>query len=301
MLPFRPMQLEDKTLFARFLEGLEYENSENSFANLYIWRHGWKIELCEQSGVIYLAYSDPKTGCRGHMQPIVPKGLPVRPAVVTAITDIRERACGLDIMGVNDEFISRLRAEGTEGLVITEDRDLAEYVYLRSDLVDLPGKKFHSKRNHLGKFLKDTPYEWQELTPDLLTQCLTICGHWMQDHEGDGDVDRCEVDAVREAVSNLDALGLVGALVCVDGRPAAFTVGERFRPDMALIHLEKADPSIPGIYAFINQQFIHRQFHDVQFVNREEDMGIPGLRKAKESYYPHHLVNKYRIREACKR
>jgi hypothetical protein len=111
-------------------------------------------------------------------------------------------------------------------------------------------------------------------------------------------VDRCEYDAVREAVMNMPELGLAGALVCVDGKPSAFTVGERFRPNMALIHLEKADPSIPGIYAFINQQFIYRNYKNVEFVNREEDMGIPGLRKSKESYNPVRLVSKYRIRQA---
>lgn len=292
------MRLEDKQLFSRYLEGLSYENSEMSFANLFIWRLGWKIEICESDNVLFISYRHPDTGCVGHMQPVVPAGRPVRPAVAAAMADLRERECGLDIMGVNDDFIARFRREGTAGYVIEEDRNLAEYVYLASDLINLQGKKFHSKRNHLNKFLAGTAYTWQELRPEMLTQCLGICREWLRDKDETADVDESEVFAIREAVANMRELGLTGALVCVDGKPRAFTVGERFRPDMALIHLEKADPEIPGIYAFINQQFLFRNFRDVEFVNREEDMGIPGLRKAKESYYPVRMVGKYRIREA---
>lgn len=292
------MSLDDKHLFARYTEGLQFENSEMSFANMYIWRKGWKIEICEHEGVLYFSYRHPDTGCMGHMQPIVPKGMPVKPAVRTAIADLKARECGLDIMGVNDDFVTRFRSEGTEGYVIEEDRDLAEYVYLTSELINLSGKKFHSKRNHLNKFLADTAYTWQELTPDMMTQCLGICREWLRDREDSDDVDESEICAIGEAVANMNELGLIGALVCVDGKPRAFTMGERFRPNMALIHLEKADPQIPGIYAFINQQFLHRNFSDMEFVNREEDMGIPGLRRAKESYNPVRMVNKYRIRGA---
>jgi uncharacterized protein len=299
LLNFRQIQIGDKELFSRYTEGLSFENTEMSFTNLFIWRQGWKIEICEHEGVLYISYTHPDTGCRGHMQPVVPRGMPVRPAVEIAIADIRERACGLDIMGVNDDFVTRFRQEGTDGYIIDEDRDLAEYVYLSSDLANLQGKKFHSKRNHLNKFLSDIAYTWQDLQPEMLLQCLGICRNWMNEREDDADVDRCEYYAVKEAVTNMRELGLVGALVCVDGSPVAFTVGERFRPNMALVHLEKADPSVPGIYAFINQQFVFRNFQDLEFVNREEDMGIPGLRKAKESYNPVHMVNKYRIREVC--
>ena len=298
MLPFRQLRLEDKELLSRYTTGLVYENSEYSFANLYLWRKGWGIEICEHEGVLYFSYVNPEDGCIGHMQPVVPVGRPVKPAVERAMADLAERECGLDIMGVNDEFLARFSAEGTQGYIVEYDRDLAEYVYLCSDLVNLSGKKFHSKRNHLNKFLADTAYTWQELTPEMLPQCLSINKQWLNEKQDDADVDRNELFAIKEAVSNLYALGLIGALICVDGRPRAFTVGERFRPNMALIHLEKADPEIPGIYAFINQQFIFRNFKDVEFVNREEDMGISGLRQAKESYNPVRMVNKYRIRRA---
>lgn len=300
MLPFRQLRLEDKELLSCYTEGLDYDNSELSFANLYIWRKGWGIDICEHEGALYFSYVNPADGCMGHMQPVVPAGWPVRPAVERALQDLAERKCGIDIMGVNEEFLARLKSEGAQGLAIEEDRDMADYVYLRSDLMDLAGKKFHSKRNHLNKFLAENAYTWQELTPEMLPQCLSVYKNWMHEKEdgGDADVDPNELCAVRDAVTNMHGLGLVGALVCVGGKPSAFTVGERFRPNMALIHLEKGDQEIPGIYAFINQQFIFRNFGDVEFVNREEDMGIPGLRRAKESYNPVRLVNKYRIRRA---
>lgn len=295
MLSFRQLTLDDKALLERYTAGLNFENSELSFANLYMWRKSWKIEICEHEGVLYFSYRNPDDGCVGHMQPVVPAGQPVMPAVRTALADLHHRQCGVDIMGVNEEFATRFNAEPHEGIEITFDRDLAEYVYSREDLDKLPGKKFHNKRNHINKF--DSAYAWQELTPELLPQCLAVANEWFQDHADSDDVDDSELCTIREAVKNMQKLGLVGALICVEGHPKAFTIGEHFRPDLALIHLEKADPNIPGIYAFINQQFVHRNFQDVTFVNREEDMGIPGLRKAKESYNPVRLVNKYRIRE----
>jgi hypothetical protein len=297
LLPFRQLRLEDKELLARYTKGIEYENSELSFANLFIWRQGWGIEICEHEGVLYFSYVHPDNGCTGQMQPVVPAGMPLRPAVETAMRDLAERECGLDIMGVNDEFLARFRAEGTQGYAVEEDRDLMEYVYRTEDLINLSGKKYHSKRNHLNKFLAEYAYTWQDLTPDFLTQCLSICAQWMSEREG-GSVDRNELCAIREAITHMNELGLIGALVCVDGRPRAFTVGERFKPDMAIIHLEKADPDVPGIYAFINREFLSRNFSDMEFVNREEDMGLPGLRQAKLSYNPARLVNKYRIRKA---
>ena len=295
MLSFRKLRLEDKELLASYLQGIDYENTELSFSNLYIWRQSWNIEICEHNGVLYFSYRHPDTGCVGHMQPVVPSGQPVMPAVRVAIADLTHRKCGLDIMGVNDEFAARFASEEHSGYEITADRDLAEYVYLRDDLDMLPGKKFHNKRNHINKF--DSGYAWQDLTPDLLFQCLSISSEWFQNHKDSDEVDDGELLAIKEAVLNMDALGLVGALLCVEGKPKAFTIGEIFRPDMALVHFEKADPSIPGIYTFINQQFVHRNFLCVTYVNREEDMGIPGLRKAKQSYNPVRMINKFRIRE----
>ncbi len=300
MLHFRQLTLADRALLADALQGQHYENSELSFANLFMWRKGWDIQIAEEGGVLYLSYRNPDTKCVGHMQPVVPLGQPVRPAVDTALADLKQRRCGLDIMGVNEEFITRLRQEDAAGLEIAEDRDLAEYVYLREDLVGLQGKKYHGKRNHINRFLAECGnYTWEELTPALLDDCLGIGCQWLQNKEdADATVDESELLAIREAVGHLDELGLTGALLRVGGKPCGFTVGEHFRPGMALIHLEKADPTIPGSYAFINQQFLQRSFGDVTFVNREEDMGIPGLRRAKESYYPVRLVAKYRIREA---
>lgn len=302
MLDFRQLTLADGELLAKTLQGQEYENSELSFANLYMWRRGWKIEICEQDGVLYFTYRDPDSKCVGHMSPVVPVGRPVRPAVDAALADLKSRKCALDIMGVNESFITRLRQEDTAGLDIEEDRDLEEYVYLREDLVGLQGKKYHAKRNHINRFLAEcgNAYGWEPLTPDCLEQCLAISRQWFQGKEdiGNEEVDESELLAVREAVAHMEALGLTGALLTIGGKPCGFTVGEHFRPDMALIHLEKADPSIPGSYAFLNQQFAERSFGDVTYLNREEDMGIPGLRRAKESYYPVKLVKKYRIKEA---
>jgi hypothetical protein len=191
---------------------------------------------------------------------------------------------------VNEEFACHL---AQKGYTITPLRDMWEYIYRTEDLIKLEGRKYHAKRNHIRRFLKDYRYTWRDLTPQDLPQCLEIFDAWAQPHEIDGNITG-ERSAVAEAVSLLDELGLKGCLVYVEDKPAAFSVAERITPDMVLIHLEKAR-DYPGLYTFINQQFLERDFADTLWVNRQEDMGIPGLRKAKESYYPERYIQKFMI------
>jgi hypothetical protein len=101
--------------------------------------------------------------------------------------------------------------------------------------------------------------------------------------------------AVRRALTNFNELDYMGGAIMVNGRMEAFSLGELLNPDTAVIHIEKANPDIPGLYTAINQLFAENGWPDTEFINREQDLGIDGLRKAKESYYPHHMVNKYTI------
>jgi hypothetical protein len=182
-----------------------------------------------------------------------------------------------------------------------EDRDFFDYLYLADDLINLRGKKFDGKRNHINKFKKLYEYEYEKLTAAHIDDCLRI----MYDRCVDNDCDclrgleyACDRKPSAELLENFESLDCKGALIKVGGHYEAFTVGEALNRDTAVIYIEKANATVAGIYAFINQQFCEREWAGMTYINREEDEGIPGLRKAKLSYHPIRLIEKYTV--VCK-
>ncbi|MDR1061450.1 MAG: phosphatidylglycerol lysyltransferase domain-containing protein, partial [Clostridiales bacterium] len=179
-----------------------------------------------------------------------------------------------------------------------EDRDFFDYVYLASDLIGLRGKKFDGKRNHISRFKKMYDYEYEKLTPAHIDECFRIMYDRCVQNDCDclrGKFYSCDRKPSMELLSNFGRLSCEGAVVRVNGRCEAFTVGEALNADTAVIYIEKANASIQGLYAFINQQFCEREWHGMTYINREEDEGVEGLRKAKLSYHPARLVEKYTV------
>ena len=181
-------------------------------------------------------------------------------------------------------------------LVITPDRDNSDYVYLTEDLIKLEGNKYHGKKNHINKFKKNHAYTYASLTPDLVQECLALESQWC-------DIRHCELfpglageeRAIYEALTNMDHLDFKGGVILLNGKVEAFALGEQLNPETAVIHIEKANPAFEGLYQLINQEFCAHEWKDIPYINREQDLGEEGLRKAKLSYHPHHLVKKYTV------
>ena len=179
--------------------------------------------------------------------------------------------------------------------VFTEDRDYADYIYLKSDLSTLKGKKFQSKRNHINRFRNTYPdYEYTPITPDRIQECLDLEAEWCKvnncdQQEGTGNERR----ALIYALHNFEALGLTGGILHVNSKIVAFTFGMPINHETFGVHVEKADTSIEGAYAMINYEFANRIPEQYIYINREEDLGIEGLRKAKLSYQPATILEKY--------
>jgi hypothetical protein len=163
----------------------------------------------------------------------------------------------------------------------------------------LKGKKYDGKRNHINKFKKLYEYEYIPLKEEHLDECCRITEAWCSERSCDEHKGLyCEKLANFELIKNFRALGCKGALIKVNGRFEAFTIGEMLNSDTAVIHIEKANGSINGLYTYINQQFCLNQWHDAKYINREQDLGSEGLRKAKLSYKPVNFIDKYSIQ--CK-
>lgn len=177
------------------------------------------------------------------------------------------------------------------------DRDNFDYVYASEDLISLRGRKYHGKKNHVNGFYKSYPdAEYRPLTAELTAACSAFTLEWCAERNCQkGDVLDCEKDAILEAMQNFTALGFVGGTLFVAGQMVAFTFGEAIHDGMAVIHVEKGKSGVKGVYAAMNQAFCEQAWSGIPYVNREEDMGVEGLRTAKESYHPHHYVEKYVI------
>ena len=180
---------------------------------------------------------------------------------------------------------------------VTEERDNFDYVYLAQDLINLSGRKFHGKKNHLNAFQKEYPNaQYVPITKEIIPKCREELNIWAKVHKRENPDDPfiCyEQAAIHEIFDHFDRFNLKGGAILLDGKVVAFTFGEKLNSDTAVIHVEKADSSIRGIYAAINQKFVETEWADMIYINREEDMGLEGLRKAKESYRPVKMIEKF--------
>lgn len=189
----------------------------------------------------------------------------------------------------------RIRLE-CNGLSITEDRDQFDYVYQRKDLSELGGRDYHKKRNLIKAFVSSYSYEQKPLDASTREDALSVLEAWRQ-KRGDGDT-----QAAREGLELFESLGLRGAVYYVDGRPSAYCLGESLaKGKMFAVHFEKAIDEYKGIYQFINQAFAASLPAYVKEINREQDLGDPGLRQAKMTYRPSGFTRKYRAERSGQR
>lgn len=185
---------------------------------------------------------------------------------------------------------------GIPGAGISFNDDFSDYLYDAEDLRTLKGRKYSGKRNHLSHFLKDHPdYEYRALAPDYFSDCLSLTREWAASRGSDlDDPDESDYRMIEAVFNNWGRIKCRGGVIKIDGKVKAFSIGS-VHGDTAYIHFEKADAAYDGLYVAINRLTVENEFPKVSFVNREEDLGIEGLRKAKESYYPCGRIRKYKM------
>ena len=289
--PLKPLALEDREEIRRLLAVDPPCISELTFSNLFMWRHRFHPRWTVHADCLLVT-----------MQPDddAPYGLP--PAGPGDKARGLARLCDHLRATSNTARIGRAPASFTTVFAeparfhIHPDRDNADYVYRTADLIHLSGRKYHKKKNSLNKFIKVHSYEYRPLVRDLIQACMELQEDWcrLRDCEDDPGL-HAEDLAAREALRHVDELGLQGGAVLLGGKIEAFSLGEPLNPETAVIHIEKANPNIPGLYAAINQRFCQEAWAHLKYINREQDLGIPGLRRAKESYLPDHLVEKFTL------
>jgi hypothetical protein len=290
---FKPLELEDRDVIHPLLCAYQPETSELTFTNLFIWRAHYNFSWCLANDWLVIVAS-PSSDNVFAFPPIGPA--PRGDRVLEVLRWLQESK-GIEkpsIERADGRLVSELAGDGR--FAVEPLRDHFDYVYKTDDLIQLGGGAYRAKRNHINFFLRSYSYACDELSAKHLNACLDMTGSWC-------DVRRCEEDlnlmgewdAIREALTNFRSLELTGSVILIDNHVEAFTLGERLNKRTAVVHIEKANMEIRGLYAMINQQFCDKQWRDVPFINREQDLGEAGLREAKLSYNPDHLVEKYRI------
>jgi uncharacterized protein len=251
--------------------------SEFTFANLYLFRdkHQYRLTMLNDNLPCILG----KDGNNPFF--MLPFGLPDAETLARMFADYTIMKC-----------VTESQQPGLEklGYTVSEDRDNFDYLYKRCDLAELKGRKFSKKRNLINAFINDHEYTGTPLLDENIPEALGILEQWRKEHGAEGDY-----AAAREALEQSWDLQLCGGIYYVEGRPVAYSLGEELAGGTCfVIHFEKALQGYKGLYQFINQSFaaILPDIYDT--INREQDLGDPGLRQAKESYQPSGFVKKYR-------
>lgn len=283
MIPFHCPTIADRVWAEPILRTFGDDTSESAFGTYYLWQSRFHFEIAQTEGYFVARYDN------GY---ILPAGEgPLEPVLHALEADAAFRSIPLRIQ-VSDKLKDALCA-ADPSLHFTEHRGEADYLYRVVDLAKLEGKKFHAKRNHIARFTKTYTYQFEPVTtPQQERECMDMMMHWVSTNENASDFMH-EAEAIRLAFTEPAALHIRAGLLRVDGRVVAFAAGEPINDRVFDQHFEKALAEYDGAYAMINQAFMAHCLTEFEWVNREEDMGLAGLRQAKMSYNPAEVLMKY--------
>jgi len=287
ILPFQRVDISDKAWVDRILRLEDSRSSAWCFANMFFWVDTFRPTVCAKDDRL-LSWFDQEGGSF-YGYPIGAGDL--APAILTIEQDAIARGVPFVIRGLTERSKEELEAAFPGEFDYSQDPNFFDYVYDIEKLATLVGKKLHAKRNHINRFLENYP-DWifEPITAESLPACLAMAKEWAKLREDD------DLDALNRASKYFDALNLEGGLLRVNGHVVAFTIGEPLNSDTYIVHFEKAFSDMQGAYPMINREFArYLQTHrpNIRYVNREEDLGIENLKRAKQSYYPVFMVEKY--------
>lgn len=293
MLEFKEVTIEDKNIFDEYLRNYTFKTCEFSFTSFLIWRKGCDIKYCIYEDALIIKKKD-FNGEYHFMQPIGYSREKLN-KIIEGLEEYKEKN-NMEYLfkDVEDEFKEELRKIYGDNIKIGEDVDNFDYIYLSEKLINLSGKKLHSKKNHYNNFVNNYNYTVKDLSEKgVIEECILAAQRWYEENNN-GDVYLTyELEGIKEILKYADILNLKGIAVYIDNVLSAFTIGEIVNENMAIVHIEKGRKDVNGIYVFINKTFVERYCSGVTYVNREQDLGIEGLRKAKMSYKPVKLEKKY--------
>lgn len=283
MLDFKTPDIADKTWVDECLSYAHSMNCEYTFGSIYIWHTAYSTKIAHYKDFFICRWG------RNNYSYSLPIGKgDFKDAVVQIIEDARELGIKPVIYGVTESYKAMLDTEFPNQFKYTYDDGCNDYIYGSEDLAELRGKKYHGKRNHIANFKRNNPdWSFEEITEDNIADCIELHSNWIYEKDDNDSDYSLEFESVLTGFENYKKLGFKGGIIRINSKAIAYTYGEKGANGCFVSHFEKAPADIQGAYAIINQEFAKRIAADgFEFINREEDLGLEGLRKAKQSYHP---------------
>ncbi len=292
---------EERKLLDSYFHGYEYCGAEFTFLSIYVWRHEFPVTWDVIEGYLCIAYDPAADSGRGYMLiPLTNDGTYDPARLRVAVLKCRDifAAKGYDLaIGLVPGHMRHLLEEAfPEGINWQHDVDNDQYVYEKNKLITLSGRALHKKKNHLNYFLRTYDFEAKNVTEGMKSDILDLVERIKEVKEADPDeIDDLEgeTEAIGNFLSHLDDPGVYSTAIYVGGKLEAFALGERLSMDTAVEHFEKADGAYRGLYQLVCREFCMALSEETVFVNREEDMGLPNLRQAKEALAPCRMEERY--------
>jgi hypothetical protein len=282
---FKPIRIEDKETITGFTYSGNHLNCDFAFANMYSWSFLYKSEYAIHDQFLFIRfYLEGKVRKRlAYMHPVGNGDL--RQAIGHIEKDAETVNQSLLILGITLEEKNRLITLFPDKFTFIKERDYYDYIYLREDLATLAGKKYQAKRNHINKFKKQYDYQYLPVTQEIIPECMKLEQAWYEANTDEANNENLfhERCSMRFAMEHFDALDLLGGAIIVDKKIIAFAYGSPVNHNIFCVHVEKADVRYNGIYSVISQEFASRIPQQFTYIKREEELGIPGLRKSKLS------------------
>lgn len=289
MLDFRYPEITDKDWVKEYLNASQYMGCEYTFGNIFAWSPVFKTEITRHKDSLITKSSGKKPAY------CCPAGYDDFKSIIPdLILDAKDCGHPFRMFGITAECTKRIEHMFPGKFEFEPYRDGFDYIYLAYDLINLEGKKYHGKRNHIAAFERENSWSFETINENNISDCISMNKAWANDNkDNDWESISLEQKAINRAFDNYFDLGFSGGIIRVDEKAVAFTMGEKLNDETYCVHFEKAYANIRGAFPVINREFVKNVLSNYKYINREEDAGVEGLRRAKLSYNPAILLEKY--------
>lgn len=293
-LDFKPIKKANKNCLITFLKSQDYKICDYTYGVLYMWSEylNYTYAVCDNMLII-------SSNLNGNTTFSIPLGNgDIDKALNKIEVYCKEKNLPLKFHGITRKAIDILLQHFGDRFEIVDLENWGEYLYNYEDLAYLKGKRYHSKRNHINQFKKlYADYKFKEIDANNISAIKEFLEVYYTKTQKDQNLFYVEKEMLYNVLDDYDNLDLLGGFIEVEGKVVAFAIGE-IQNDVIYIHIEKADRNYKGSYAIINNEYLKFFYNDkIKYINREEDAGDLGLRKAKQSYYPVEIIKKFSVKE----
>ena len=289
MLNFRQIEIDDYEKVSQIFMESGIENCEHCFATMLVWSKRHDIQIAVEENTVFM-----RSYGKEHVWYLYPRGdMDKLQAIEKIIRDAGDKK--ISIYGIDEANAIFLREKFGDILNVEEDRNGSDYLYKTEDLATLQGKNYQKKRNHVSRFIRENPdYKFIKITGENTAVAKEYITQWCEKYNTENTWDLVsEQRGINQLLDNFDKLQLMGAMIETGDNIVAVSIAAAISDKMVDVLVEKAWHDVNGAYAIINRDFAANCFSGFELINREDDMGLENLRKAKLSYFPYEIRKKY--------